>query len=77
MLTRRFGKPTQRYVRSLEAHPEVRQRTGGPPGGSGAHPEVRVGSEGPPEGLGGVGILTRRSGRGREAHPEVREGLGG
>ena len=73
-----------------EAHPEVREGSGGPPRGHRgvgrgceADPEVRGKSEGPPGGP--VGIVrptqrsekpTRRSGRGRESHLDVREGSG-
>ena len=48
------GRPTHPSRRGQEAHPEVWEESGGPPGSSGgreAHLVFRAGSEGPPGGL--------------------------
>ena len=55
-----------RSGRVREAHPEVREGSGGPPEGLGgveSHTQRSV----------GVGRPTWRSRRGREAHPEVQD----
>ena len=59
--TQIFGKATQRSERGREAHVEIREGSGVPPGHSG----------GLSGGQGGVWRPTRRSRIGREAHPEV------
>ena len=53
--------PTRRSGKGRQAHPKVREESGGPPGGL----------------EGGVRRPTRRSKRGREAHFDVWKGAGG
>ena len=78
--SRRFKICTEALLKVWEALPEVRERLGGPSGGSGipakvckVYPKDREGQEGPLSGLKGVERPSRRSGKGREALPEVWE----
>ena len=72
-----FWRPTQKSGRGLEAHPEVREGSGGsrrslrgvvrptqrPGRGRDTHTEFQEGSGGPSGGLGGVGRPSRWDGR--------------
>ena len=81
------GRPSCKYRKGQEAHPEVNEGLGGPPRGPEQHVglntslDLRMGLPNPPGSLGGQRDPSRgvqrpyqRGGRGRVAHPEVREG---